>query len=98
MPGTPAPLAEAATPSNSDKPTKRLNPIKRKQMEDRAAALEKEISRLESAMAQCETSLQNFVSAEETTRLSRELEQNRAELAERIAEWEQIGQELEIDS
>jgi ATP-binding cassette subfamily F protein 3 len=84
--------------TSSEKPAKRLNPIKRKQMEDRAAALEEEIARLESAVAQCENSLQNFVSAEETTRVARELEENRAELAERIAEWEQIGQELEIES
>jgi ATP-binding cassette subfamily F protein 3 len=82
-------------PSDGDKASKRLNPIKRKQMQDRAAALEQEISRLESAIAQCETFLQTFVSADETARLSRELARNRAELQERIAEWEQIGQELE---
>jgi hypothetical protein len=40
-------------------------------------------------------SLQNFVSAEETTRLTRELEQNRSELQARVTEWERIGQELE---
>jgi ATP-binding cassette subfamily F protein 3 len=75
--------------------SKRLNPIKRKQMEERSQELEEEISGLEAAITACETSLQNFVSAEETTRLSRELEQNRAELKERIAEWEEIGQELD---
>jgi ATP-binding cassette, subfamily F, member 3 len=89
------PAAEQAAPSNGDKTAKRLNPIKRKQMQDRAQELEEEISSLESAIAQCEASLQTFVSAEETTRLSRELEQHRTELRERIAEWEQIGQELE---
>jgi ATP-binding cassette subfamily F protein 3 len=82
--------------SNGDKPSKRLNPIKRKQMAERAQELEAEIFRLESAISQCESSVQIFVSAEETTRLSRELEQRRAQLRERIAEWEQIGQELEI--
>ena len=89
------PAAEQATPSNGDKPAKRLNPIKRKQMQDRAQELEEEISTLESAIAACESSLQNFVSAEETARISRELEQNRAALQERTTEWEQIGQELE---
>ncbi|HEX6805485.1 MAG TPA: ABC-F family ATP-binding cassette domain-containing protein [Terriglobales bacterium] len=92
------PADEENASANGEKPPKRLNPIKRKQMEERAGELEQEISRLESAIAQCEASLQTFVSAEETTRLSRELEQNRAELQERIAEWEQIGQELEIGS
>ena len=86
---------EPVASSSSDKSSKRLNPIKRKQMQDRAQELEGEISSLESAVAQCESSLQNFVSAEETTRLTRELELNRSELKERIAEWERIGQELE---
>ncbi len=78
--------------------SKRLNPIKRKQMQERTQELEEEISVLEAAITACENSLQNFVSAEETTRLSRELEQNRAELKERITEWEQIGQELNVGS
>ena len=82
--------------TNSNKPAKRLNPIKRKQMQDRAKELEEEISSLESAIAEYESSLQSFISAEETARLTRELGQNRAELQERISEWEQIGQELEL--
>jgi ATP-binding cassette subfamily F protein 3 len=82
-------------PSPATDKSKRLNPIKRKQMQDRARELEEEISSLETAIAGCESSLQNFVSAEETTRISRELERNRAELQQRIGEWEQIGQELE---
>jgi ATP-binding cassette, subfamily F, member 3 len=97
--GTPTRPAVPQDPSsNSDKLTKRLNPIKRKQMQDRAQELEEQISSLESTIAQCESSLQNFVSAEESTRLSRELEQNRAQLQARVAEWEQIGQELEVGS
>jgi ATP-binding cassette subfamily F protein 3 len=82
-------------PTNGDKPAKRLNPIKRKQMQDRAKELEEQISGLEVSIANCENSLQNFVSAEETSRLTRELEESRTELQQRIAEWEQIGQELE---
>jgi len=94
---TGAPGLEEEFPA-SEKPAKRLNPIKRKQMQERAAELEEEISRLESAVAQCETSLQSFINPEETTRLSRELDRNRAELQARIAEWEQIGQDLAIGS
>jgi len=86
---------EQATSSNGDKASKRLNPIKRKQMQDHAHELEDEISSLETAIAACESSLQNFVSVEETARLTRELERNRATLQERVSEWEQIGQELE---
>jgi ATP-binding cassette subfamily F protein 3 len=86
----------AAQPStNGEKPAKRLNPIKRKQMQERAAELEEEISGLEHQIAQCEAGLLNFVSAEDTMRLSRELDQHRFHLQGRIAEWEQIGRELE---
>jgi ATP-binding cassette subfamily F protein 3 len=94
--------AHGPRPANGDQhlsPTteksKRLNPIKRKQMQDRAQELEEEISSLEAAIAACESSLQIFVNAEETARLTRELNQNRSELQERVAEWEQVGQELE---
>jgi ATP-binding cassette, subfamily F, member 3 len=80
----------------AQKSSKRLNPIKLKQMQDRVQELEEEISGLETAIASCETSLQNFVSAEETARLTRELEQNRTELQDRIAEWEQISQEIDV--
>ena len=52
---------------------KRLNPIKRKQMEDRVHDLEGEINRLEDAIADYEAALQTFVSAEETQRLTQEL-------------------------
>jgi ATP-binding cassette subfamily F protein 3 len=82
-------------PAVADK-SKRLNPIKRKQLQERAQELEEEISGLEAAIAACENSLQNFVSAEETARLSRELEQNRAELQARTSEWEQVEQELSL--
>ena len=92
--GSHASSSLSLSPAVADK-SKRLNPIKRKQMQERAQELEEEIAGLEAAITACENSLQNFVSAEETARLSRELEQNRAELQERIAEWEQIGQELE---
>src|SRR6184192_672085 len=40
----------AGTKAQDDKPSKRLNPIKRKQMEDRVRELEAEITRLENAM------------------------------------------------
>ncbi len=82
-------------PAEVESKAKRLNPIKRKQMQERAQILEKKISSLETAIAVCERSLQTFVSAEETARLTRELEQNRAGLQQLITAWEQLGQELE---
>jgi len=74
---------------------KRINPIKRKHMEERFKKLEEEISTLESAIGAYESSLQSFVSAEETTRLKQELDQSRTELHQRTAEWEELGQELQ---
>src|SRR5437868_286265 len=72
--------AEAGQMVQDDKHSRRLNPIKRKQMEERVQELEDEIGRLEGVIASCETSLQSFVSAEETTRVTRELDQSRAAL------------------
>jgi ATP-binding cassette subfamily F protein 3 len=88
----------AASPAPAENKAKRINPLKRKHMEERFKKLEEEISSLESAITACESSLQTFVSAEETTRLSQELDQSRTELQERTAEWEQIGQALETTS
>src|SRR5215470_2083774 len=51
-------------------PKKRLNPIKRKQIEDRVAQLEEQIGQAEEEIARLETALQSFVSAEETQRHS----------------------------
>ncbi|HEX3740330.1 MAG TPA: ABC-F family ATP-binding cassette domain-containing protein [Terriglobales bacterium] len=97
---------QALTPANGNGATapvaankaKRLNPIKRKQMEERAQKLEEEISRLESAIAACETSLLTYISSEETARLSQEIDLRRTELLKRTAEWEKIGEELEASA
>jgi ATP-binding cassette, subfamily F, member 3 len=87
----------ATAPAAANK-AKRLNPIKRKQMEERAQKLEEEISGLESEIAACETSLLTYISAEETSRLSQEIDLRRTELQKRTAEWEKIGEELEVSA
>jgi ATP-binding cassette subfamily F protein 3 len=79
-----------------DSGAKRLNPIKRKQMEDRVHQIESEINRLEDAIAECEAALQTFVSAEETQRVTQELGVSKAKLQERLAEWEELGQTLQM--
>jgi ATP-binding cassette subfamily F protein 3 len=90
--------AAAVAPVNGDgEPTeakKRLNPIKRKQMEDRVHELEEKISRTEAAIEHLETALQNFVSAEESQRQSQELDQHKASHAALMKEWEEFSQEL----
>ena len=74
---------------------KRLNPIKRKKMEDRIHELEVEISRAETLIAQYETALQDFVSAEESQRQSQELDRQKAAHAAFIKEWESLSQSLQ---
>jgi ATP-binding cassette subfamily F protein 3 len=81
--------------TQTDAKSKRLNPIKRKQMEDRLGEIEQEISDLETAIADCETALQAFVSVEETQRLTQELSDHKTELQARMAEWEQLGEALQ---
>jgi ATP-binding cassette subfamily F protein 3 len=92
-------------PSNGNQPAadaqptakaKRMNPIKRKKMEDRIHELEAEISRAETKIAQCETALQDFVSADESQRQSQELDQQRAAHAAFIKEWEELSESLQL--
>jgi ATP-binding cassette, subfamily F, member 3 len=92
---TPAQPTNGNRPESSDVKFRRLNPIKRKQLEDRVRELEAEISRTESAIVECETALQTFVSAEETTRLTQQLEQQRAALKSHLSEWEDLAKTLE---
>jgi len=84
----------ASAPVPPDK-SKRLNPIKRKQLEGRLKELEQEIADLEDEIAACEAGLQNFVSAEETQRLTDDLARHRQNLSARLAEWEELGQVLQ---
>jgi len=82
-------------PAPEEAKSKRLNPLKRKQLEERVRGLEQEISRLEAAIAAGETSLQTFVSSEETQRINQQLAEYRAQLQDFMAEWEGLGQALQ---
>jgi ATP-binding cassette subfamily F protein 3 len=96
--------AGAGAPANGDQPpaaaeaskAKRLNPIKRKQMEDRVRELEKEIARLEGSIALCEAAMQDFVSAAESQRQSQELDQSKTAHAALLKEWEELGEALQV--
>jgi ATP-binding cassette, subfamily F, member 3 len=100
-----APQPVPPAPANGNQPSagaspvavkaKRLNPIKRQQMEDRIQELEAEISSAEAAIAKYEAALQEFVSMEETQRQSRELEQQKSAHASRLKEWENLSQALQ---
>jgi ATP-binding cassette subfamily F protein 3 len=86
--------AEPAKLSEESK-GKRVNPIKRKQVEDRVHELEDGISRAEAAITACETALQNFVSAEESQRQSQALDHHKANHAALIEEWEGLSRALQ---
>ena len=75
--------------------SKRLNPIKRKQLQDRVHEIEEGIARVEAAIAHCETALTTFVSADETQRQTQELAERRSELASLMQEWEELSHTLE---
>ena len=87
-------VPESPKPSENGK-AKRVNPIKLKQMQDRLAAVEAEMPRVEASIAEVEQALGNFVSAEETARISRELDALRVKQASLTEEWEGLMVELE---
>ena len=100
--GVPDPVVAAAAATQSvvevaetNGRTRRVNPIKRKQMQDRLKLVEAEIPRVETAIAETEQALGNFVSAEETQRQSVALEGLRSEHTTLSAEWEDLVQQLE---
>jgi len=81
-------------PGSGESQPRRLNPIKRKQMEDRVRELEGQISRNEAAISDCETALQTFVTVQESARLAGELSRHKKELESRLEEWEDLSQRL----
>jgi ATP-binding cassette subfamily F protein 3 len=90
--------ANGNTPAGADgaeTKARRLNPIKRKQMEERVRELEQEINRTETVIAQHEIALQSFVSVEATARLTQELETHRTALQKSLAEWEELTATLQ---
>jgi hypothetical protein len=67
-------------------------------MQDRRAALEAEVGKAETEIAELETSLANFVSVEETVRLNDFLTARRAALEKMVAEWENVVQSIETNT
>jgi ATP-binding cassette subfamily F protein 3 len=91
--GGPEPFGSAT--SSTAHRSRRLNPIKQKQMEDRCAFLEEEIPRVEAAIGHTEEQLGVYVSAAETQRLTTLAEELRIHLAGLTAEWEELMAQLE---
>jgi ATP-binding cassette subfamily F protein 3 len=93
-----APNASIESIAESASKVKRVNPIKLKQMEDRCAFLEEEVPRLEGAIAHTEGALGNYISAAETERQTRLLDELRVQLTESTAEWEELMMALDEQS
>jgi ATP-binding cassette subfamily F protein 3 len=85
----------ALAPSHNGAGAKRMNPIKRKQMEDKLAAAEAAVPQLEAAIIAAENAMAEFVSAEQTQRLAEELAALRARHADAIKDWESLSSALE---
>jgi len=92
----PVPVAAAAA-SAAAKPG-RLNPIKLRRMKERRREIEDEVTKLEAEIADYEAALGNFVSVEETQRVSGLLDARRRDLASLLAEWEEVAQTIEANS
>jgi ATP-binding cassette subfamily F protein 3 len=88
------PTERGGLPSSTVNQAKRLNPIKRKQLQDRVQEIEGDIAGIEAAIAQHETALLSFVSAQETQRQNQELQALRTDLESLMAEWERLAQAL----
>jgi ATP-binding cassette subfamily F protein 3 len=76
-------------------PARRVNPIKLKQMQDRLKFVEEEIPRVEASIGNVEQSLGVFVSADETARVSRELDELRQRHSSLTHEWEVLMEQTQ---
>jgi ATP-binding cassette subfamily F protein 3 len=92
----PVPLRAPPVSPKSDG-SRRLNPIKLRQMKQRRRAIEDEVTRLEVEIADYERELAHFTSAEETQRISDLLNARRADLESLLAEWEGVAQAIEAN-
>ncbi|HEY0795978.1 MAG TPA: ABC-F family ATP-binding cassette domain-containing protein [Acidisarcina sp.] len=93
-----AAVANGATNVVMSGNAKRVNPIKLKQMQDRYAAVEEELPRVEASILQAEASLGNFINPAETRRVAASLETLRRKQSDLTAEWEDLMLQLEEQS
>ena len=91
-----APAEPAAAEAKSAE--KRVNPIKLRQMEERRSALEAEVGKAETEIAELEASLGKFVSVDETLRLDGLLRARRTSLEKLISEWEGVVEAIEANT
>ncbi|MBM3796042.1 MAG: ABC-F family ATP-binding cassette domain-containing protein [Acidobacteria bacterium] len=93
-----APTPTASTPAvaaPAEPPKARVNPIKIQKMRDRLKAVEAEMAALETVISDHSRELANFVSVEDTTRRTAEIDKSRATIDKLMAEWEELSQSLD---
>jgi ATP-binding cassette subfamily F protein 3 len=89
-------VAAAPPPEPSKQASaKRVNPMKRKQMQEQRSKLESQIGKAESEIAHFESELATFKNAEESLRLSNLLAERRSDAEKYLTEWESVSQALE---
>ncbi len=90
-------VAEPSTIPQTDESarTKRINPIRLRQMQERCNALEEEIPRIEAAIQTTEQQMGNFMSAELYKTQVNQLETLRSEHTAMLSEWEELMMQLE---
>jgi ATP-binding cassette subfamily F protein 3 len=96
--GEPGKAFDAGPDAEATAPRKRLNPIVRRQMEERCREIEAAVARLEAQIADAEGELAVFRSAEELQRTTEQIESRRQEYSRLIAEWENLAGTLEDES
>jgi ATP-binding cassette subfamily F protein 3 len=91
-----APVHVTESAANGDGAAgKRMNPIKRRQMEQRLAVVERAVPEKEAAIRETEEALGVFVNSDEMQRQSAHLGTLKAQHAALVAEWEELSLALE---
>ncbi len=91
----PPPPPPKAVPAKDD--SRRLNPIKLRQMRERQRAIEDEITRMEVEIADFEQALATFQSAEHSIEIAEMLEARRTDMKSLLAEWEDVSKTIEAN-
>lgn len=89
-----APTVAKVVEEKAPAASKRMNPMKQKQLETRLAEVEADIARREATVADYETQLSNYTSADESQRLASLAEGERAEIEKLMLEWEAVSEQL----
>ncbi len=90
-PAIPIPISTGTAAASG----KRVNPMKRQQMQQQAQKLEERIATLEADIQQSELMLSDFTSSDQAARIGVALDAQRSELERVMAEWESVTEQLE---